>query len=167
MLKSFPIFKRNSAHLVQKKTLKKKQGCLVLQFECFERAKPFLICVKLWACKLFNLWKIFQITSWESKLLCFPYDFSNIQKCSFKECPLTCVAPLSAILPTWNGCVELNNIGWNSLEITIIPCQNVLILSKQCFDVGNNRFFQCYIQLNCLKVVSSSQIEDSYLEILQ
>jgi hypothetical protein len=25
---------------------------------------------------------------WQSKLLCFPYDLSNIQKCNFKECPL-------------------------------------------------------------------------------
>jgi hypothetical protein len=33
------------------------------------------------------------------KLLYFPYDFSNIQKCSFKECPLIWVAPLTMILP--------------------------------------------------------------------
>jgi hypothetical protein len=36
---------------------------------------------------------------WQSKILCFPCDLSNIQKCSFKECPLTWVANLNVILP--------------------------------------------------------------------
>jgi len=36
---------------------------------------------------------------WQSKLLCFLCDIWNIQKCSFKECPFTWVAPLSVILP--------------------------------------------------------------------
>ncbi len=37
-------------------------------------------------------------TLWQSKLLCFPCDLSNIQKCSFKECPFTWVGLLSMIL---------------------------------------------------------------------
>ncbi len=43
------------------------------------------------------------ILLWQSKPLCFLCDFSNIQKCSFKECPLTWVAPLTMFLPitTW------------------------------------------------------------------
>ncbi len=101
------------------------------------------------------------------KLFCFLYDFSNIQKCSFKECPFTWVVPLTAILPRWNDYVELNNIRWNSFDISIIPCKNVLVLPKQCYDVNNKPFLWCYIQLNRLKVVSSSQIEESYLEILR
>jgi hypothetical protein len=32
------------------------------------------------------------------KLLCFHCDISNIQKCNFKECPLTWVAPLIVFL---------------------------------------------------------------------
>jgi hypothetical protein len=36
MLKSSPIFKRNGAHLVGKKTFEKKQSCPLLMFECFE-----------------------------------------------------------------------------------------------------------------------------------
>jgi hypothetical protein len=39
MLKSFPIFRWNGAHLVEKKD--------VLKFKCFEDAKTFLISVKL------------------------------------------------------------------------------------------------------------------------
>jgi hypothetical protein len=43
---------------------------------------------------------------WQSKLLCFTCDLSNIQKCSFKECPLTWVAPLIVFLPLHIlGCV--------------------------------------------------------------
>jgi hypothetical protein len=38
MLKSFPIKKRNGAHLVKKKCLKKKT-CPLLRFQCFEHAK--------------------------------------------------------------------------------------------------------------------------------
>ncbi len=36
---------------------------------------------------------------WQSKLLCFPCDLSNILKCSFKKCPLIWVASLILILP--------------------------------------------------------------------
>jgi hypothetical protein len=35
---------------------------------------------------------------WQFKLLSFLCDILNIQKCNFKECPLTWVAPLSVIL---------------------------------------------------------------------
>jgi hypothetical protein len=37
---------------------------------------------------------------WQSKILCFPCDLSNIQKYSFEECSFTWVAPLIVILPT-------------------------------------------------------------------
>jgi hypothetical protein len=46
--------------------------------------------------------KIFQEKLWQSKLLCFTCDLSNIQKCNFKECPLIWVAPLTVFLPFWN-----------------------------------------------------------------
>jgi hypothetical protein len=36
MLKSSPIFKRNGAHLVEKKTFEKNKDHLFLRFECFE-----------------------------------------------------------------------------------------------------------------------------------
>jgi hypothetical protein len=35
---------------------------------------------------------------WQSKLLCFPYDLSNVQKCNFEECPFTWVVPLTTFL---------------------------------------------------------------------
>jgi hypothetical protein len=38
--------------------------------------------------------KYFPKTLWQSKPLCFRCDLSNIQKCNFKECPLTWVALL-------------------------------------------------------------------------
>ncbi len=38
----------------------------------------------------------------QSKLLCFTCDLSNIQKCSFKECPLTWVTPLIVFIPKYN-----------------------------------------------------------------
>jgi len=60
MLKYSPIFRRNGAHLVEKKTFEKKNYPLS-KFECFEHAKTFLICVKFWPYKLCNQWKIFQI----------------------------------------------------------------------------------------------------------
>jgi hypothetical protein len=43
-------------------------------------------------------WKIFQKLLSQSKLLCFPCDFLNIQKWKFKKCPLTWVAPLIVFL---------------------------------------------------------------------
>jgi hypothetical protein len=48
MLKSSPIFKKNGAHLVEKMDIcKENNNHPLLRFECFEHAKPFLICVKL------------------------------------------------------------------------------------------------------------------------
>jgi hypothetical protein len=54
MLKSSLIFKRNSAHLVGKKTFEKNKDYPLSKFECFEHAKKNLICVKLSAYKLCN-----------------------------------------------------------------------------------------------------------------
>jgi hypothetical protein len=36
MLKSFQIFKRNGAHLVEKRMFGKNKDCPLLKFECFE-----------------------------------------------------------------------------------------------------------------------------------
>jgi len=36
----------------------------------------------------------------QSKLLCFIYDLSNIQKCNFKEYPFTWVVPLTIFYPS-------------------------------------------------------------------
>jgi hypothetical protein len=38
MLKSFPIFKRNGAHLVEKKVIEKNKDFPLSKFECFEHA---------------------------------------------------------------------------------------------------------------------------------
>jgi hypothetical protein len=51
MLKS-PIFKKNGAHLVGKKTFKKIMDYVFLRFKSFEHAKTFFICVKLWTWKI-------------------------------------------------------------------------------------------------------------------
>jgi hypothetical protein len=32
-------------------------------------------------------------------ILCFPCDLPNIQKCSFKECPFSWMAPMTMFLP--------------------------------------------------------------------
>ncbi len=45
-VKSFPIFKRNGAHMVKKKDYS------LSRFECFEHVKTFFISVKLWVCIL-------------------------------------------------------------------------------------------------------------------
>jgi hypothetical protein len=42
MLKSSSIFKRNSAHLVEKRTFGKNKDCPFLRFGCFEHANIFL-----------------------------------------------------------------------------------------------------------------------------
>jgi hypothetical protein len=47
MLKSSPIFKKNGAHLEEKRTFEKNKDYPFLRFECFEHAKKILICVKL------------------------------------------------------------------------------------------------------------------------
>ncbi len=38
----------------KKRTFEKNKDCILLRFECFENAKTFLICTKLWACKFCN-----------------------------------------------------------------------------------------------------------------
>jgi hypothetical protein len=43
--------------------------------------------------------KYFKKKKWQSKLLCFTRDILNIQKCNFKECPFTWVAPFTVFLP--------------------------------------------------------------------
>jgi len=47
VLKSSPIFRKNVAHLVEKRAFEKNKDYPFLRFECFEHAKTFLICVKL------------------------------------------------------------------------------------------------------------------------
>jgi hypothetical protein len=47
MLKYSSTFRRNGAHLVEKKTFKKNKNYSLLRFECFEHAKTLLIYVKL------------------------------------------------------------------------------------------------------------------------
>jgi hypothetical protein len=60
MLNSSLIFKKNGILLVEKKTFEKNKDCPFWRFECFEHAKIFLICVKLWTCKPCNKWKMSQ-----------------------------------------------------------------------------------------------------------
>jgi hypothetical protein len=47
MLKLTSIFRRNGAHLIEKKMFEKNKGYSLLRFEYFVYAKIFLICVKL------------------------------------------------------------------------------------------------------------------------
>jgi hypothetical protein len=47
MLKSYSIFKKNDAHLVEKKMFEKNKDYPLLRVECFEHEKIFLICVKI------------------------------------------------------------------------------------------------------------------------
>jgi hypothetical protein len=54
MLKPSPIFRKNGAHLVEKKTFEKKQDYPLSKLECSRHVKTFLICAKFWACKLCN-----------------------------------------------------------------------------------------------------------------
>jgi hypothetical protein len=43
MLKSSPIFRRDGANLLQKKTFEKNKDYPLSRFECFEHVKIFLI----------------------------------------------------------------------------------------------------------------------------
>jgi len=45
MLKSSSIFKKNGAHLVEKRMFEKNKDCPLSRFEYFEHANFFLICV--------------------------------------------------------------------------------------------------------------------------
>ncbi len=92
----FPIWKSNSAHLVGEKKLTKNplsslsasnmqnHSWFVSNFERVNFAINENYSNKTW---------------WQSKVLCFACDLSNIWKYSFKECPFTWVARLIAILP--------------------------------------------------------------------
>jgi len=97
------------------------------RFECFEHVKTFLICVKLWACRIFNYWKIFLKNLWQFELLCFICDLSNIQKSSLKKCPLIWVAPLTLFLPTY----VLFNPPFNAFFIEVIVIVTKAIANAQ------------------------------------
>jgi len=47
MLKFSPIIRRNGRHLIEKKMFEENKDYSFLNFECFEHAKTFLICVNL------------------------------------------------------------------------------------------------------------------------
>jgi hypothetical protein len=61
------------------------------------------------------------------------------------------------LMSMWDNGVEfdamLNNLWWNSIQVNIIPCKNVLILPKQCFGICGNWFNQFHIQLNYLRIL--------------
>jgi hypothetical protein len=80
----------------------KKTLLSTFEVRVFWTCKSIFDCVKVWPYKLWNEWKILQIFSWKSKLSCFDYDFSNIQKRSFKKCPLTWVVHLIVFYPIVN-----------------------------------------------------------------
>jgi hypothetical protein len=114
---------------------------------------------------------------WQSKLLHFPFDLSNIQKCSFKECPLIWVVPLIVILPYGENISRLESIlfcnivvpnghlftSWYSYMIIAIfnfkvhsPYQKILtkILSHRC------HFFILWFSWSLFSVYSQwSQVE--------
>jgi len=84
----------------KKRFLKKNRDYPISRFECFEHAKTFFICVKLWTCKLCNQWKIISNFFMTVQIiLCFPWNLPNIQKCSFKECPFSWMVPMTVFLP--------------------------------------------------------------------
>jgi hypothetical protein len=120
MLKSSPILTKNGAHLVEKMTFEKNKDYRLSRFECFEHAKTFLICVKLWECN-FAIDGKYSTKLWKYKLLCFPCDISNIQKCNFKDYPFIWVAPFTMILhvrKNWKNHVLFNFTQWPK------PCNN-------------------------------------------
>jgi hypothetical protein len=74
--------------LVKKMMFEKNKDYPFWRFEYFEHEKTFLICVKLWNVN-FVINEKYSPRKWQSKLLCFTCDLSNIQEYNFKECPLT------------------------------------------------------------------------------
>jgi hypothetical protein len=88
-------FQKNFAHLVKKGCLKKK--CPFSRFECFEHAKTYLI-VSSFENVNFAINEKYSKKHYDTPNYYVPYDFSNIQKCNFKECPFTWVVPLTLIL---------------------------------------------------------------------
>ncbi len=98
MLKSSPIFLRNDANLVEKKDVWKKQRIFTFKV-CVFWTWIFFLFVSSFEHVNFTINEKYSRKLWQSKLLCFNCDLSNIQKCSFKKCPLTWVAPLTMFLP--------------------------------------------------------------------
>jgi hypothetical protein len=98
MLKSFLSFVRNGAHL--KKDVWKKQGLSILEvnLSALNMQKHFWFVSRIEHVNL-AIKKNFKNNLWWFKWLCFTCDLSNIQKCSFKECPLTWVASFTKFLP--------------------------------------------------------------------
>jgi len=47
MFKTFPIFRKNGAHLVEKKMFEKNNDYPFSRFECFEHAKKIDLCQAL------------------------------------------------------------------------------------------------------------------------
>jgi hypothetical protein len=95
MLKSSPIFERNGAQLVKKWYFKKIKIIHSWSLNALNMQKHFLFLLRY---EYVNFAKLFQNNLWQSKLLCFICDLSNVQKCNFKKCPLTWVAPLTMFL---------------------------------------------------------------------
>ncbi len=106
-VKIFSNFQKEWCTFGRKFFFEKNKHYPLSRFECFEHVKTFFIFVKLWACKFAINGKCLKKT-WKSKLLCFPCDISNIQKCNFKECPFTWVAPFIVILPPMFLCTPLH-----------------------------------------------------------
>jgi hypothetical protein len=96
MLKSFPIFKRNGAHLVEKRLFEKNKDYPFSRFECFEHAKIFLFVLNFDHVNFVMNGKYYRNNYYDNpNYYTSLHNLSNIQKCNFKECPLTWVAPLT------------------------------------------------------------------------
>ncbi len=97
------------------------KDCLLSRFESFEHVNLFIFVSNFKHINLAINEKYLKFFLWQSKLLCFPYDLSNIQKCSLKVCPFTWVAPLIAFLPFYAICFGL--YAWYKVKLkTIIFC---------------------------------------------
>jgi hypothetical protein len=125
MLKPSPIFERNGAHLVFKKGhLKKTRIVHSWNLNVFNMQKHFLFLSNFEHVN-FAINQKYSKRLWQSKLLCFPCDLSNIQKCNFKECPCTWVALLMMFLPLccWS-CTRLDGIStlqkWTIWNVNIV-----------------------------------------------
>ncbi len=152
MFKSSSIFKRNGAHLVGKMIFEKKR---IVHFRSLSVSNmQFLnLFVSNFEHVKTEINEKYSQKKIQSKLLCSSCDFSNIQKCNVKKCPLTWVVFFTMILPIskcknykknsniqvlwWikkhNDLQEyLNktNVSWIEIEIT--KCKN----SKQ---IGQNK----------------------------
>jgi len=106
MLKSLPTFKRTSAHLVEKKDVLRKTKTFHSQGLSALNMQFLFLFVSSFEHVKFSINGKYSKKIMTIKLLCFTCDFSNIQKCSFKECPFIWVAPLTMSLPHCN-CIGL------------------------------------------------------------